>query len=113
MIEAMIGGKLHGKPERRTAKSGKPYTLAKVRVLAGNSTITGGVVAFAEPVQAALLALDDGEPVALAGSLTIKPWIDREGRPRAGFDLIANAVLTLHHAKRLGEDFSPPTERTL
>ncbi len=100
MIDAMIGGKLHGKPERRTAKNGNAYTVAKVRVPAGEDALFASVISFAEPVQVVLLALDDGEPVALAGTLTVKPWLDRDGNSRANIDLIANAVLTTYHAKR-------------
>lgn len=100
MIEALIVGKLYGKPERRTSRSGKPFITAKVRVPTGDDSIFVGVAAFSESAQAALLALDDGEAVALAGTLSVKAWTDREGNARPNLNLIANRVLTVHHAKR-------------
>lgn len=31
MIDALIAGKLRGKPQQRTGQSGKPFVVAKVR----------------------------------------------------------------------------------
>jgi single-stranded DNA-binding protein len=103
MIEALISGKLYGMAEQRTSRSGNSFATAKVRCPSGDEAIFVSVIAFSESVQAALLALDDGEAVSLAGTLTAKAWNDREGNARAGADLIANAVLTVHHAKRKRE----------
>lgn len=103
MIDALIGGKLHGKPERRTAKNGNAYVIAKVRVPTDADAMFASVICFDETAQAALLALDAGDPVALAGALNVKPWLDREGNPRANLNIIATAVLTPYHAKRKRE----------
>jgi hypothetical protein len=43
-----------------------------------------------------LLALDDGDAVALAGTLTPKVWIDRDGNARPALDLVAAQVLTAY-----------------
>lgn len=103
MIEALIAGKLYGQPERRTSRSGKPFVAAKVRVPSGDDSIFVGVVTFSDSAQAALLALDDGEAVALAGTLSARTWVDRNGNARPALDLIANQLLTVHHAKRKRE----------
>lgn len=103
MIEALNAGKLYGKPERRTSRSGKPFVAAKVRVLGGDDSIFVGVAAFSESAQAALLALDAGEAVALAGKVSAKAWVDRGGNARPSLHLIVNHVLTVHHAKRKRE----------
>lgn len=58
------------------------------------------MVAFNQDAAAALLALDDGDAVALAGTLTPKAWIDREGNPRSSADLVAHALLTPYHVTR-------------
>jgi single-stranded DNA-binding protein len=58
------------------------------------------VIAFNDGACAALLALDDGEPVALSGSLTPKVWTDKEGQPRAALDMVAHQVLTTYHVTR-------------
>lgn len=103
MIEALIAGKLFGKPERRTSRSGKSFVSTKVRVPSGEDAVFVGVVVFSDSVQTALLALDDGEAVALAGTLSAKARTDREGNARPNLDLIANQLLTVHHAKRKRE----------
>jgi single-stranded DNA-binding protein len=93
----------HGQPEQRTAKSGRQFTTAKVRVAAGEEIVFVGVVAFAEAVQTALLALGDGDSVALAGSLTPRAWLTRDGEARPALDLVAHAVLTPYSVKRKRE----------
>jgi hypothetical protein len=47
-----------------------------------------------------LLALGEGDAVALAGSLTPKAWTDREGIARPALDLVASQVLTAYHLTR-------------
>jgi len=103
MIEALISGKLHGKPERRMSKSGNPFVTAKVRVPTGDDAAFVAVVAFADTVQSMLLALDESEAVSLAGTLTADAWTDRDGKARPSLSLVANTVLTVHHAKRKRE----------
>lgn len=110
MMEALITGKLFGKAEQRTSRGGKAFVTAKVRVPSADDAVFIGVVAFADTVQAALLALDDGEAVALAGTLSAKAWTDRDGNARPSPDLIANQLLTVHHAKRKREAMRPRGE---
>jgi single-stranded DNA-binding protein len=101
VIEALIAGKVYGKPERRTSKTGKPFTAAKVRAVAGDGEMQFiNVVVFSDSAQAALLALADGDAVALAGHLTAKAWIDKEGTAKPNMSLVAQQVLTAYHAKR-------------
>lgn len=104
MIEALIAGKLYGRAEQRTGKSGRPFTVAKVRAaVAEGEVLFVNVVAFSESASAALLALEDGDAVSLAGTLTPKVWTDREGNARPALDLVANAVLTAYQAKKKRE----------
>lgn len=105
MIEGLVSGKLHGRPEQRTGKSGKAFTVAKVRaaVAGDGEAVFVNVVAFSESAQAALLALGDGDAVALAGTLTPKAWTDREGTARPALDMVAAQVLTAYHVKRKRE----------
>jgi single-stranded DNA-binding protein len=100
MIEALISGKLQGQPSEKMAKTGKPFVTAKVRVHAGDSDVFVNVIAFSEAACAALLALDSGDAVSLAGSLTPKSWTDREGVVRPALDLVASQVLTAYHVAR-------------
>ena len=103
MIDGLIAGKLAGKPTQRTGQSGKTFTTAKARVPAGESAIFVSVICFSESAQTALLALDDGDSVALTGSLTPKAYADRNGEPCASLDLIAHAVISAYHVKRKRE----------
>ena len=101
MIDALIAGKLHGQPTQRTSKTGKPFAVAKVRVAAGAGESTFiSVIAFDAAPCTALLALGDGDSVAMSGSLTPKVWTDKEGGTRPGLDLVAHQVLTTYHVNR-------------
>jgi len=100
MLDALITGRLHGKPTQKAAKTGKPFAIAKVRVATGDQAIFVSVVAFDAAVCNGLLALDEGDSVALAGTLTPTAWLDREGAPRPGMDMVAHALLTAYHVKR-------------
>jgi single-stranded DNA-binding protein len=101
MIDALIAGKLYGAPAERAAKNGNRFATAKVRV----ATVTGdgffvNVIAFASRAVDALLALTDGDSVAMSGELTPKVWTDKNGEARPSLDLVAHAVLTAYHVTR-------------
>lgn len=101
MIDALISGKLYGQPTERTSKTGKPFALAKVRAAGGDGeSLFVNVIAFDATPCTALLALGDGDSVALSGSLTPKVWTDKEGNARPGLDLVAHQVLTAYHVTR-------------
>jgi single-stranded DNA-binding protein len=101
MIDALIGGKLYGKPASKMAKSGRPFAVAKVRTAAGDGEgLFVSVIAFSDSACAALLALEDGDSVALAGSLTPKVWTDNAGNAKPAADLVAAKVLTPYHVTR-------------
>lgn len=101
MIDSLIQGKLHTKAQQRTGKSGKPFVTAKVTTTAkdGNAQFVN-VIAFAPDACRALLALDAGEAVALAGELSSSVYTSKDGVPRVGLDLTAHAVLTAYHVTR-------------
>ena len=104
MIAALITGTLRCKAERRTSRSGNPYVATRIRVQSGEgSASVVCVVAYAAGVQEALLALDIGEAVAIAGVLSARAWTDRDGVALPTLDLIADQVLTVHHAKHKRE----------
>ena len=107
MIEALISGKLLGQPSEKMAKTGKPFVTAKVRVHAGEADVFVNVIAFSESACAALLGLESGDAVSLAGSLTPKAWTDREGVVRPALDLVASQVLTAYHVARKRKAVEP------
>jgi len=101
MIDGLISGKIYGQPAQRTAKTGKCFAVAKVRCAAGDGeSLFVNVIAFDGDTCTALLALGDGDSVALAGMLTPKVWTDRDGNARPSLDIVAAQVLTAYHVSR-------------
>jgi hypothetical protein len=81
MIDALIAGRLYGAPQQRTAKTGKAFVTGKLRVsVANGETAFISFICFAPPAVAAILALQDGDSVALRGELSVRcgptrpPW---------------------------------------
>ena len=84
MIDALIAGKVFGQPAERTSKAGKVFAVAKVRAAGGDGEVMFvSVIAFDAAPCTALLALGDGDSVALSGSLTPKVCTDKECSPAA------------------------------
>jgi single-stranded DNA-binding protein len=101
MIEGLIAGKLVGVAETRQGKNGTSFALAKVKATAGDGeSLIVNVIAFATEASAALMALDDGDALALSGALTPKVWTDKQGNTRPALDMIATQVLTAYHVNR-------------
>lgn len=107
MIDALISGKVVGTPSQRTSKNGNHFTVAKVRVPNGDDATFCNVICFAEGVQTALLALGDGDAVAMAGSLKVGVWQAKDGTHRASLDLTATQVLTVYHVTRKRKAMQP------
>jgi single-stranded DNA-binding protein len=110
VIDALIQGRIHGKPASRESANG-PYATAKLRT----STRDGeahfvNVIAFADEVIEGLLALSDGDSIAISGELSPKVWTDREGNARPSLDLLACAVLTPYHVQRKRQAVRDDTE---
>ncbi|WP_321955362.1 single-stranded DNA-binding protein [Burkholderia cenocepacia] len=101
MIDGLVSGKLYGTAASRTGQSGTQFVTAKVRAAVGDGeALFVNVIAFADDAQSALLALNDGDSVALAGSLTPKVWTDKHGAAKPALDMVVHAVLTAYHVKR-------------
>jgi len=101
MIEGLIAGKLVGVTETRQGKNGSSFALAKVKASAGDGeSLIVNVIAFAAEASAALMALDDGDALALSGALTPKVWTDKQGNTRPALDMIATQVLSAYHVNR-------------
>lgn len=114
MLDALITGKIHGTPARRTGPSGKPFTVCKVRApLSDNDAIFVSVITFSVSVGDALLALGEGDAVSLTGSVVPKVWQPTGGQPKPALDMIASGILTVYQidkkrkASRTAEQPSP------
>ncbi|MEB0138613.1 MULTISPECIES: single-stranded DNA-binding protein [unclassified Undibacterium] len=94
MIDALIAGRLYGNAEERSGQAGSAYVTCKVRAATDDGDlIFCNVIAFHDSVRRTLLALEDGDSVALSGALTPKVWTDKQGKVRPALDLIAHKVL--------------------
>ena len=71
----------------------------------------GAPVAQVEETMRALLALGDGESVALSGELTPKVWTGKEGTARPSLDMVAHAVVTPYHVTRKRQAVAGATAR--
>ncbi|WP_287951832.1 single-stranded DNA-binding protein [Diaphorobacter sp.] len=103
MMDALIAGKLHALPERRAGANGKPFATARLRAAAGDGEgdlLFVNCIAFDPAAMAALLALDVGDALVVAGSITPKVWTDRDGNTRPALDIVATQVLTAYHVDR-------------
>lgn len=101
MIDALVSGKLFGAAQSRVSRNGSEFVTAKVRAAAGDGdALFVNVIAFSHSAGAALLALADGDSVALAGTLTPKVWVDKHGEAKPAVDLVAHSVLTAYHVQR-------------
>jgi hypothetical protein len=101
MIDALIQGHIYGQPAQRTAKTGSTFVTTKVRVAAGDGEgIFASVICFDATTCTALLALGDGDAVAMAGPLTPKVWTDKEGIAKPALDIVCHQIVTPYHVQR-------------
>ncbi len=113
MIDTLIQGKLHGQPQERTGKSGKPFAVAKLTAADGDGeSLFVNVIAFDTDACRALLALGTGDAVAVAGPVTPKAWTDKHREPRIALDVVAHQVLTTYHVTRKRKAMQPEQEST-
>ena len=107
MIDALIGGRLHGKAVQRIGGSGKPFVVCKVRTPVDGESLFVNVIAFSESVGNSLLALEEGDSVALSGALTPKVWTPANGAPKPVLDLVCHSVTTTYHVQRKRQAMQP------
>ena len=100
MIDALIAGRLHRAARSRTSSNGNRFATAVVRTSTREGAIFVNVICFDETAANALLALSDGDSVAVAGEATPKVYTPQNGEPRPALDLLAHAVLTEYHVAR-------------
>lgn len=102
MINSLVTGKLATAPQQRTAKNGKPFATARLRVPTADPAVTlfASVVAFDSEAVDALLALGAGDAVSVAGSLKVGTWTDKEGNARPSLDLVADRLLSVYAIRK-------------
>lgn len=111
MIDALISGRVYGKPEQRTSKTGSTFVRVKIRVpTSDGQAMFASAVCFSDSLSAQLLALDDGDTVALAGALSVRPWLTNSGEPAANLDMVVHAATTAYHVSRKREAMHAPKQ---
>lgn len=100
-IDALVAGTLFKAPEERPGQSGRTFVTATVRAAdGGGESLFVSVVAFSNTAKAALLALEDGDSVALTGVLKIGTYEARDGAVKPKVSMVASQVLTAYHVQR-------------
>jgi single-stranded DNA-binding protein len=84
--------------------------VAKVRVPNAEDAVFCNVICFSESAQTALLALGDGDAVAMAGSLKVGTWQAKDGTHRASLDMTATQVLTAYHVTKKRRAMQQPEQ---
>lgn len=104
-IDCLIQGRLHRAAQQRTSKNGSPFVTCTVRVpTKDGGSLFASVICFNATACQALLALADGDAVALSGEATLKLYQPKDGgEPRPSLDLLAHQILTPYHVKRRRE----------
>jgi single-stranded DNA-binding protein len=97
---ALITGALSRAPELRTAKSGKAYCTATIKVAADNAVDFWSVLAFSETVQTELMRLNEGDKISAQGTFKVEPYTGRDGQTRISRTLFADHVLALRQPPR-------------
>jgi hypothetical protein len=104
---------------RRSQRMEKSHNGYFLRSIGGVELRPGGegeslfvnVIACDDTAKTALLALDDGDSVALTGALTPKVWADKNGEARPALDMVAHCVLTAYHVRRKRKAIQPGDRR--
>jgi len=102
VIDALIHGRIYGKPQSRTSKSGTTrFVTANVRVpMADGESVFANVITFAAPVGTTLLALEDGASVSVCGELKVGTYVAKDGTTKSNLSVTAHEILTPYHVTR-------------
>jgi len=98
MLSVLCSGSLVSDPRERTTTAGKPYVTASMRVPAEDAeAMLVSIIAFNADTVAAILALQRGDSVAVAGRGKLSSWT-KDGEEKHGLSVVADKVLTVYAA---------------
>lgn len=100
-LRILATGTLYRDPERRTAKTGRPFWTATVKTKDGDATQWVKVCVFSETASAELMRLKDGDACSVQGRFEVATY-ERDGKTEIRLTCIADAVLALR---------APPKQR--
>lgn len=98
----LLQGRLERAPEQRVSRNGAPFTMATLRVSAGNELQFWRLFVFGESAQAELARLGEGDALSAQGSPKFEVYSPEGGAARVSLSLTADFVLPLK---------APPRER--
>jgi hypothetical protein len=106
MIESIVSGRLSERPHQRIDATGRPFITATVRVLTGDENQPYRHVkvnAYGDKPKMALLGLEDGEAMAVTGTLSVWTAVNSEGTITPRFCITAVRVMSLYRAQEREE----------
>jgi hypothetical protein len=98
-VSVMVTGSLFRSAVQKTAKSGKLYTTATLKSVAGSEVEFWSALAFGETEQTALLGLAEGEKCAVQGSMKLEAKAG-DGEVKIYRTVFVDALLALKPAPR-------------
>jgi single-strand DNA-binding protein len=100
-MDVLLQGVLAADPQSRTSSKGNAYATALLRVPLGESDAElFSVIAFSSTTVEALLQRSKGDSIALTGSAQRNDYTDKSRVERKGWKVVAEAVLSLYHARK-------------
>lgn len=94
-ILAVVTGVVTNQPTLRKTRTGKPWLAFAVLVQAGFHRQWVNVACFGDDASDIATRTAKGGRVKVEGRLSLKQWIDTDGRERAGLSVIATTVAAL------------------
>ena len=111
MLDGLIAGRLHTQPKTLIGKAKKAFVVAKIRAVAGDgTTLFVNAICFEPQACEQLLALQLGDAVAVAGAISPKSWLDKDGTAKATMDVNVSVVLSEYHLNRKRRSMEPQTD---
>jgi len=105
----LISGRLFRQRERRECRNGGTMATTSLKVVENGSVQWWGVVSFGENAEA-LLSLEEGDAVSIAGKFEAGTYEDKAGETRISLKVIADKLISLK--PRPAAESSPTRRRT-
>ena len=114
MLSALCAGKLIRDQQKRTGKSGKPFTIAVIAVPVtpvnegDPDRVLVSCIAFGSAAEA-LAALGKGDDVSVAGSARLSTWT-KDGEEQHGLAVTAHRVLSAYARRKTQKAQQPAND---
>jgi single-strand DNA-binding protein len=100
-MDVLLQGVLASDPQSRTSSKGNAYATALLRVpLSDSDAELFSIIAFNSTAVDALLQRSKGDSIAVSGSAQRNDYTDKNGTERKGWKVVAEALLSLYHARK-------------